>query len=55
MDFENLAKTINKVPLKWSSEDVAKWLSFIGLDHLQKAFRTYVINRGSEAIDGSKL
>jgi hypothetical protein len=55
MDFENLAKTINKVPLRWSTEDVAKWLAFIGLEHLQKIFRNHIINLGAEAIDGSIL
>lgn len=39
MDFESLAKVVNKVPLKWSIDDVARWLTFIGLDTLQNPFR----------------
>jgi hypothetical protein len=48
MDFESLAKVVSKVPLKWSIDDVGKWLTFIGLDNLQGSFR-------EAGIDGSIL
>jgi|JI6StandDraft_1071083.scaffolds.fasta_scaffold03484_6 hypothetical protein len=39
MDFEKLSKVIPKPPLHWTTDDVAKWLTFINLEQLQPKFR----------------
>ncbi len=46
MDFENLGKVISKPPLHWTTDDVAKWLCFIGLDDLRPIFRKLQRNTG---------
>lgn len=48
MDFENLAMVTNKLPIKWSCDDVSKWLNFIGLQQFEGNFR-------KAGIDGSIL
>ena len=55
MDFENLAKHVNKEVLKWTIDDVTKWLGFIGLDTFQSIFSNYFNNLGENGIDGSIL
>lgn len=38
MDFDKLIAEIPKDPIKWTIQDVGKWLDFIGLASLKETF-----------------
>jgi hypothetical protein len=38
MDFDKLIAEIPKDPIKWTIQDVGKWLDFIGLTSLKDTF-----------------
>ncbi len=35
MDFEQLSSILPKDPIKWTIDDVGKWLNFIGLSQYE--------------------
>ncbi len=63
MDYESLYSMLPKEPKRWSSNDVVRWLEFIGLPTYQDIFGFFLnflilfiySNKASNSIDGSCL
>ena len=55
MDYEKLCSLLPKVHTKWTTDDVAVWLQFIGLDLLYPSFSKVFSDAEEASIDGSCL
>lgn len=55
MDYEKLRNLLPKVHTKWTTDDVAIWLGFIGLESLYPTFSIPSSNAEEASIDGSCL
>lgn len=55
MDYEKLRCVLPKVHTKWTSDDIAVWLQFIGLEALYPSFSKAPANAEEASIDGSCL
>jgi|JI6StandDraft_1071083.scaffolds.fasta_scaffold01268_7 hypothetical protein len=55
MDYEKLRCLLPKTHTKWTTDDVAVWLQFIGLEVLYPSFSKPASNAEEASIDGSCL